>query len=100
MCALHAHLAQWKETIEWRDKAVANGDRTVWPLAELASANAWLSNLKEAKEAAAQAQNIYPGFLCRPYWVGITATIRPSTLKRIAEGLRKAAPPEGDKKTD
>ena len=57
---------------------------------------------KEAKEAAAQLQKVYPGFTVQT-WLGIHFTDDPTFNaqdQRVAEGLRKAGVPEGEKKTD
>ena len=68
----------------------------------LAAANAWAGHMKEAQDAAAQLQKVYPGFTVQT-WAGIHWTDDPTfnaQYQRIAEGLRKAGVPEGDKKTD
>ena len=79
-----------------------------WPpgfgilLADLAAANAWAGHDKEAKEAAAQLQKVYPGFTVQT-WAGMHWSDDPTfnaQYQRIVEGLRKAGVPEGEKKTD
>ena len=73
-------------------------DPTNWyPLVDLAAANAWAGHDKEAKEAAAQLQKVYPGFTVQT-WAGIHWTDDPTfnaQYARIVEGLRKAGLPEG-----
>ena len=62
MCRLHAHLAQWEQAIEWRSESAAANPR-YWPaFMGLAAAHAWLGHIKEAKDATAQLQKVYPGF--------------------------------------
>ncbi len=63
-----------------------------YPLVELAAANAWTGHDKEAKEAVAQLQKVYPGFTVQT-WAGIDWTDGPTfkaQYARIVEGLRKA----------
>jgi len=72
------------------------------PLVDLAAANAWAGHDKEAKEAVAQLQKVYPGFTVQT-WAGIHWTDDPTfnaQYARIVEGLRKAGVPEGEKKTN
>ncbi len=102
MCHLHNHLAQWEQAIEWCNKAVAGGNQSFFPLVDLAAANAWAGHDKEAKEAAAQLQKVYPGFTVQT-WAGIHWSDDPTfneQYARLVEGLRKAGVPEGEKKTD
>jgi tetratricopeptide (TPR) repeat protein len=102
MCPLHNHLAQWEQAIEWCNKAVAGGNQSFFPLVNLAAANAWAGHDKEAKEAATQLQKVYPGFTVQT-WAGIHWSDDPTFNEqsaRLVEGLRKAAVPEGEKKTD
>ena len=57
---------------------------------------------KEAKDAAAQLQKVYPGFTVQT-WAGIHWSDDPTfnaQYQRITEGLRKAGVPEGEKKTN
>ena len=70
--------------------------RVFYPLADLAAANAWAAHDKEAKEAAAQLQKVYPGFTVQTcaaiHWSDDpTYNARDA---RIIEGLRKAGLPE------
>jgi adenylate cyclase len=102
MCGLHAHLAQWEQAIEWCEKAHAGAPEFWYPLAELAAANAWAGHDKEAKEAAAQLQKVYPGFTVQT-WAGRHRSDDPTYNARdagIIEGLRKAGLPEGPEKTN
>ena len=102
MCALHAKLAQWDQAIEWCNKAIAGNPQNWFPYVDLAAANAWAGHDKEAKEAAAQLQKVYPGFTVQT-WAGIHWTDDPTfntQNQRITEGLRKAGIPEGEKKTN
>jgi tetratricopeptide (TPR) repeat protein len=102
VCVLHNFLAQWEQAIEWCGKALAGAPENLYAWVHLAAANAWAGHEKEAREAVAQLQKIYPGFTVQTY-----ATMHYSddpTYKaqrsRTVEGLRKAGLPEGDKKTD
>jgi class 3 adenylate cyclase/TolB-like protein len=102
MCHLHNHLAQWEQAIEWCNKSIAADPYNWFSLVDLAAANAWAGHDKEAKDAAAQLQKVYPGFTVQT-WAGIHWTDDPTfnmQYQRIAEGLRKAGVPEGDKKTN
>jgi hypothetical protein len=57
---------------------------------------------KEAKEATAQLQKVYPGFTVQT-WAGIHWTddrTFNAQYARIVDGLRKAGLPEGEKKTN
>ncbi len=102
MCHLHTHLAQWEQAIDWCNKAFAGNPQGWHPLVDLAAANAWAGHDKEAKEAAAQLQKVYPGFTVQK-WAGIHWTDDPTfnaQYARIVEGLRKAGLPEGAAKTN
>ncbi len=102
MCHLHTHLAHWEQAIEWCSKSIASGNATMYPLVDLAAANAWAGHDKEAKDAAAQLQKFYPGFTVQT-WAGMHWTDDPTfnaQYARIVEGLRKAGLPEGDKNTN
>ena len=72
------------------------------PLLFLSSANVWARHDKEPKAAAAQLQKVYPGFTVQTS-VGWHWTDDPTfnaQYQRLAEGMRKAGVPEGEKKTD
>jgi tetratricopeptide (TPR) repeat protein len=102
ICHLHTHLAQWEQAIEWCNKSIAGDPNNPYPLVDLAAANAWAGHDKEAKDAAAQLRKVHPGFTVQT-WLGIHWSDDPTfnaQYQRIAEGLRKAGVPEGDKKTD
>ena len=97
-----AHLAQWEQAIEWCGKSIASGSQIPYLFVDLAAANAWAGHDKEAKEAVAQLQKLYPGFTVQT-WAGIHWSDDPTfnmQYQRIVEGLRKAGLPEGEKKTD
>ena len=101
-CHLHTHLAQWEQAIEWCGKSIASGSQIPYLFVDLAAANAWAGHDKEAKEAAAQLQKVYPGFTVQT-WAGIHWSDDPTfnaQYQRITDGLRKAGLPEGEKKTD
>jgi class 3 adenylate cyclase/TolB-like protein/Tfp pilus assembly protein PilF len=101
MCGLHAHLAQWDQAIEWCSKSAAADPREWAPFAGLAAANASAGHMKEAQDAAAQLQKVYPGFTVQT-WLGIHWADDPTfnaQYARIGEGLRKAGVPEGVAKT-
>jgi adenylate cyclase len=102
MCHLHAHLAQWEQAISWCAKSFAGQPQVFYPLVDLVAANAWAGNEKEAKDAAAQLQKVYPGFTVQA-WLGLHWTDDPTFNaedQRIVEGLRKAGVPEGEQKTN
>ena len=102
VCFLHNCLAQWEQAIEWCEKARAGAPENPFTLVHLAAANAWAGHDKEAKEAVAQLQKVYPGFTVQTY-AGIHWTDDPTfnaQYARIAEGLRKAGLPEGEKPAD
>jgi hypothetical protein len=95
-------LAQWGEAIDWCSRAATSEPGMWYPVVDLAAANAWADHDKEAKDAAAQLQKLYPGFTVQT-WAGIHWTDNPTfntQYQRITEGLRKAGLPEGEKKTD
>ena len=72
------------------------------PLLFLASANAWAGHDKEAKDAVAQLQKVYPGVTVQT-WASMHWSDNPTfneRNQRFIEGLRKAGLPEGEKKTD
>jgi adenylate cyclase len=102
MCVLHNTLAQWEEAIPWCEKSIAGIPQVYYPYVDLAAANAWAGHDKEAKDAAAQLQKVYPGFTVQT-WAGMHWSDDPTfnmQYQRITEGLRKAGVPEGEKKTD
>ena len=67
----------------------------------LAAANAWAGHMKEAQDAAAQLQKVYPGFTLQTV-PGMHLSDDPTynaEIQRITEGLRKAGVTEGEQKT-
>jgi hypothetical protein len=106
ICHFHAHLEHWEQAIEWCNKSITSGSETIWPYIDIAGAHAWLGQMKEAKEAAAQVLKFKPdfnvqGWLESPlhdYWNG-DPTFR-AQLARILEGAHKAGLPEGERKTN
>jgi TolB-like protein/DNA-binding winged helix-turn-helix (wHTH) protein len=104
MCVFHAQLAQWEQAIQWCSKSAAGQPEVFYPLVLLASANAWVGHDKEAKDAAAQLQKVYPGFTVQT-WAGIhrgwsdDPTFK-ARFQRQLEGLRKAGLPEGEARKD
>ena len=102
VCLLHTFLAQWEQAIEWCEKARAGGSENPFTLVFLAAANAWAGHDKEAKEAVAQLQKVYPGFTVQTY-AGMHFSDDPTykaQRARIVEGLRKTGLPEGEKSTN
>ena len=96
VCVLHNFLAQWEQAIEWCEKARAGAPDDIYALVHLAAANAWAGHDKEAKEAVAQLQKVYPGFTVQTY-AGTHFSDDPTfnaQRARIVEGLRKAGLPE------
>ncbi len=102
MCHLHTHLAQWEQGIEWCSKAAAGLPQVFYPQLDLAAAYGWLGRDKEAKEAAEQLQKLYPGFTVQTLlgWHWTDDPTFNAQYQRLAEGLRKAGVPEGEKKTN
>jgi adenylate cyclase len=102
MCALHSQVAQWEQAIPWCEKSIAGNPQVFYPYLFLAAANAWAGHDKEAKDAAAQLQKVYPGYTVQS-WVGRHMSDDPTynaRNQRIIEGLRKAGLPEGEAKTN
>ena len=89
MCPLHNHLAQWEQAIEWCGKSIAGGIQSFFPFALLAAANALAGHDKEAKEAAAQLQKVYPGFTVQT-WLGIHWSRRPDLQRAICSASSRA----------
>ena len=101
-CHLHAYLAQWEQAIEWCNKAAAGDPQFFITYILLAAANVWAGHDKEAKEAAARLQKVFPGFTVQT-WLGIYWSDDPTfneQYQRIIEGLRKAGVPEGEAKKE
>ena len=102
ICHLHAYLSHWEQAIPWCDKAAAGDPQFFITYLLLTAANSWAGHDKEAKEAAARLQKVYPGFTVQG-WLGIHWSDDPTfnaQYARIIEGLRKAGVPEGEKKAN
>src|SRR5580692_4691733 len=70
MCALQVDLSHNEQAIPWCNKAVAGLPQVHLPLLFLAAANALAGHDKEAKDAVAQLQKVYPGFTVQT-WAGM-----------------------------
>ena len=103
LCYLYSHLAQWEQSIEWCEKALAhNVKEKPGALAALAVANAWAGHDREAKQAVADLRNVDPNYTVRTV-AGGHQSDDPTFIAqqaRIVEGLRKAGVPEGPAKTN
>ena len=62
MCSLHTQLAHWDQAIPWCEKSITGMPDVYYPYLILAAANAWTGHDKEATDAAAHLQKVYPGF--------------------------------------
>jgi len=97
VCVLHNFLARWEQAIEWCEKARAGAPEFLYAHVHLAAANAWAGHDKQAREAVAQLQKVYPGYTVQKY-AGTHFSDDPTfnaQRARIVEGLRKAGLPEG-----
>ena len=97
LCYLHNHLAQWEQSIEWCERALANNVRErEGALGSLAAAYAWAGHDKEAKQAVAELRKLDPSLTLQS--VARTHPSDDPTYRaqsaRIFEGLRKAGVPE------
>jgi TolB-like protein/class 3 adenylate cyclase len=100
MCDAYAHLAKWEQAAEWCERSVGSNPNFLRPYFDLAAAYGWLGRSTEANATIAEIQKRNPGFTVHQY---LYSAFRPmpgnETWKaedqRIAEGLRKAALPEG-----
>jgi tetratricopeptide (TPR) repeat protein len=104
LCYLHNNLAQWEQSIEWCEKALANNVREKqYALGSLAAADVWAGHDKEAKEAVAELRKLNPSITLQSaagyFYLSDDPTYKAQSA-RILDGLRKAGLPEGDKKTD
>jgi hypothetical protein len=104
MCHAHAHLAHWEQVIQWCEKSALGSPRFWYPWIDLAAANASLAHDREAGDAAARLQKLFPGITVQT-WAGVAAQISSdptfaAQIQRIAEGARKAGVPEGEQKTN
>jgi adenylate cyclase len=102
LCYLYNHLAQWEQSIEWCEKALANNVKEkTGALAALATANAWAGHDREAKETVAELRKVDPSFTIQTA-TSVHQSDDPTFIAqsaRIVDGLRKAGVPEGDGKT-
>jgi TolB-like protein/class 3 adenylate cyclase/tetratricopeptide (TPR) repeat protein len=102
-CALHAHLAQWDQAIEWCRKSITSLPK-YFTYATLAAANAWAGHDTDARAAVTELLKLKPGYTVQQFADRANRMSDNPTylreLQPIIEGLRKAGVPEGDKKTD
>jgi adenylate cyclase len=99
LCYLYNHLAQWEQSIEWCEKALANNVREKESaLASLAIAYAWAGHQEEAEKAVAELRKINPNLTVKMAKADGAPWSDDPTFKaqaaRIFEGLRKAGVPE------
>ena len=103
LCYLYNHLAQWEQSIEWCEKALANNVKErASALAALAAASAWAGHDGEAKKAVAELRKVDPSFTAQAvagHHLSDDPTFNAQT-DRIVEGLRKAGVPERPAKTN
>ena len=101
LCYLYNHLAQWEQSIEWCEKALANNVKEkAGALAALAVANALAGHDREAKQAVAELRKVDPNWQTG---AGVPQSDDPTFIAqqaRIVEGLRKAGLLEGDRKAN
>jgi len=97
LCYLYNHLAQWEQSIEWCEKALANNIKERREaLAALAAASAWAGHDSEAKKAVAELRKVDPDFTAQTL-AGQHLSDDPTFAiqrNRVIEGLRKAGMPE------
>jgi tetratricopeptide (TPR) repeat protein len=97
ICLAYALMAQWEKVVEWCHKSISTNPGLLFPYADLAAANAWLSRDAEAKAAVADLLKLNPSFTAQDY-LNFDSSDDPTFKReyaRIAEGLRKAGLPEG-----
>ena len=98
LCYLHGKLAQWEQTIEWCEKAMAAGTpQKSRALANLTAAYAWTGHDKEASETIERLRNVDPHFTALTYQTIIDNHPNPTyqaQTARVLEGMRKAGLPE------
>ena len=97
LCYLHGWLAQWEQSIEWCEKALANNVKERGnALAALAVANAWAGHDKDAKDAVAELRKVDPAFTVKTVagWHPSDDPTFKAQFARYLEGLRKAGLPE------
>jgi adenylate cyclase len=97
LCYLYNHLAQWEQSIEWCEKALANNVKERGgALAALAAASAWAGHDREAKKAVAELRKVDPSFTVQTLGPDKRSSDDPTftaQTDRIIEGLRKAGLP-------
>jgi adenylate cyclase len=97
LCYLYNHLAQWEQSIEWCERALANNVKERGEaLAALAAASAWAGHDGEAKKAVAELRKVDPDFTVQTL-AGQHLSDDPTFTtqrNRVIEGLRKAGLPE------
>jgi TolB-like protein/class 3 adenylate cyclase len=102
-CALHAHLAQWDQAIEWCRKSITSLPK-YFTYATLAAAYASVGHDADARAAVADLLKLKPGYTVQQFADHANSMSDDPTylreLQPIIEGLRKAGLPEGDKRTD
>jgi hypothetical protein len=98
LCYLRGKLAQWEQTIEWCEKAMAAGTpQKSRSLANLTAAYAWTGHDKEASETIERLRNVDPHFTALTYQTIIDNRPNPTyqaQTARVLEGMRKAGLPE------
>jgi adenylate cyclase len=102
MCSLHGALAHWDQAIPRCEKSITGNPQLYYTYLYLAASYAWAGRDKEAKDAAAHLQKLYPGFTLQTM-PGMHLSDDPTfnaQYQRITEGLRKAGVPEGEAKTN
>jgi adenylate cyclase len=94
LCYLYNHLAQWENSIEWCEKALANNVKERGEaLAALAAADAWAGHDEEAKRAVAELRKVDPSFTSPSLERDKSGSDDPTyaaQTDRVIEGLRKA----------
>ncbi len=100
LCYLRNSLAQWEQSIEWCERALASNVREKdGALEALAAAYAWAGHDSEARKTAAELLKRDPDFTVTAWKSGWARNPDDPTfnaeLDRVAVGLRKAGLPEG-----
>jgi class 3 adenylate cyclase/TolB-like protein/Tfp pilus assembly protein PilF len=104
LCHLHSHLGQWDQAIPYCLKSIAGAPQFLYPHIDLTAAYGWLGRENEAKAALADLLKLQPNFTVQGFLSLVPLfsdnPVFTQQLDRLAEGLRKAGLPEGDKKTN
>jgi hypothetical protein len=104
ICHLHSHLGQWDQAIPYCLQSVAGAPQFLYPHIDLTAAYGWLGRESDAKAALADLLKLQPNFTVQGFLALVPLfsdnPVFTQQLERLAEGLRKAALPEGDKKTN